>query len=106
MSRFKGVFDARQHIPEEPLDVPKLESQPKVAKLGGKASSLPVPPIENESKKIGRPPGKRSNPEYQSVTTFLHRQTYLDVQKALIGSTEDFGDVVDQLLKEWLKRQV
>lgn len=53
----------------------------------------------------GRPPGKRTNPDYQSVTTFLHKQTYLDVQRALVGSGQDFGDVVDDLLKDWLKQK-
>lgn len=53
----------------------------------------------------GRPPGKRSDPAYQSVTTFLHKQTYQDVQRALVGSGQDFGDVVDELLKEWLARE-
>jgi len=53
---------------------------------------------------VGRPPGKRTNPEYQSVTTFLHKQTYLDTQRALIGAEQDFGDLVDELLTEWLKR--
>lgn len=51
----------------------------------------------------GRPKGKRSNADYQSVTTFLHKQTYLDTQRALIGTGQDFGDLVDSLLADWLK---
>ena len=54
---------------------------------------------------VGRPPGKRTNPDYQSVTTFLHKQTYLDTQRALIGAEQDFGDLVDELLSEWLQRR-
>lgn len=57
-----------------------------------------------EKRGPGRPPGKRTNPDYQSVTTFLHKQTYIDVQKALIGTGQDFGDIVDDLLKDWLSR--
>ena len=53
-------------------------------------------------KKMGRPPGKRSNPDYQPVTTYLKVANYTDVQKALVGSKQDFGDIVDELLDRWL----
>lgn len=64
----------------------------------------PTPTPDTQRPKIGRPPGKRTNPDYQSVTTFLHKQTYVDVQRALVGGDQDFGDVVDGLLREWLDR--
>ena len=63
-----------------------------------------APALQGERPRVGRPRGKRTDPDYQSVTTFLHKQTYLDVQRTLVGRDQDFGDVVDSLLKEWLDR--
>jgi hypothetical protein len=109
MSRFKGVFDARQTITEdasEPEPETKATKVAKVTKVKPKAvqASAPAPEPVSDKPKLGRPPGKRSNPEYQSVTTFLHRETYLAVQRELVGTDKDFGDVVDELLKSWLKQ--
>ena len=69
-------------------------------------SQEPEPDTQTGTRrKAGRPPGKRSDASYQSVTTFLRADTYQSVQKALIGTGQDFGDVVDELLAEWLRRR-
>jgi hypothetical protein len=58
---------------------------------------------------VGRPPGKRSSEDYQSVTTFLRRDTYSDVMSALWEDKKrdkikrNFGDLVEELLTRWLK---
>ena len=80
---------------------PKLEPTKPTPKKETKTLSQ-----SEERRGPGRPPGKRTNPNYQSVTTFLHKQTYLDVQRALVGTQQDFGDIVDILLKDWLKRNL
>lgn len=105
MSRFKGVFDARQTITEETTEPETETKAPKTAKARTKAvpPAAVVVPTEPDRPKLGRPPGKRSSPDYQSVTTFLHKATYLKVQRELVGSGKDFGDVVDELLQNWLK---
>lgn len=92
ISRLLAVSEAIE------IDAPK-PSTPAGSKPAAKSQA--AKPIEGP--KIGRPPGKRSNPDYQSVTTFLHKQTYQDVQRALYGTGRDFGDVVDELLAGWLK---
>jgi hypothetical protein len=104
MSRFKGVFDARQTITDDASEPEPETKATKAAKTKPKAVKTSPPPQELtlDKPKLGRPPGKRSNPEYQSVTTFLHRETYLAVQRELVGTDKDFGDVVDELLKNWL----
>lgn len=52
----------------------------------------------------GRPPGKRSDDRYRSVTTFLLKDRYQEVQRRIVGTGQDFGDVVDELLAGWLQR--
>ena len=77
----------------------------RLARIGSTMASDAEADQQTGKKRPGRPPGKRSNPDYQSVTTFLHKQTYLDVQKALIGSDQDFGELVSELLRAWLARR-
>jgi hypothetical protein len=100
-SRFAGVFATNEALAAED----QVEKKPKAQR----PPRRPKPPAERRAdgkRKPGRPPGKRTSQDYQSVTTFLHKQTYLSVQKALVGADRDFGDVVDELLKAWLKRKV
>lgn len=94
MSRFKTVIEAHKEV-----NATSAEPTAKTKRAKKSASPKPAP------KKVGRPPGKRTNPDYQSVTTFLHKQTYLDAQKALIDQQRGFGDLVDELLQDWLARQ-
>ena len=83
-----------------------LEPSPDIE---GETEPIPAEPKATDQtggrRKAGRPPGKRSDTRYQSVTTFLRADTYQAVQKALIGTGQDFGDVVDDLLAEWLRRR-
>lgn len=55
-------------------------------------------------RRVGRPPGKRSNPEYQQVTVLLHGQTYVEVRKRLLDERKEVSTLIDELLSEWLKR--
>jgi len=93
-----------EEIPKKEVIKP-IEPKPEPAKPTPKKEREVLSQSEGR-RGPGRPPGKRTNPDYQSVTTFLHKQTYLDVQRALVGTEQDFGDVVDDLLKEWLKRKI
>src|SRR5262245_51643249 len=103
-SRFANVFSTNEALAAEDQ---VREKKPRPRRPGPKVErkSPAQSKTAAETRKPGRPPGKRTNPDYQSVTTFLRKETYLSVQKALIGGEEDFGDVVDELLKAWLKRK-
>ncbi|MGM9319456.1 hypothetical protein [Deinococcus aquaticus] len=64
-----------------------------------------APPIPEEPRRrVGRPPGKRSNPEYQQVTVLLHGQTYLEARKRLLDERKEVSTLLNELLDEWLKR--
>ena len=56
-----------------------------------------------QPRRVGRPAGKRSNPEYQQVTLLLHRDHYLEARKRLIDEKKDVSDVLNELLSAWLK---
>lgn len=67
-------------------------------------TSAVTPPPEEPRRKVGRPPGKRSNPDYQQVTVLLHGQTYLEVRKRLLDERKEVSELINELLDGWLQR--
>lgn len=63
-----------------------------------------TPAIEEPKRRVGRPPGKRSDQEYQQVTVLLHGQTYLEARKRLLDERKEVSTLINELLSEWLKR--
>jgi hypothetical protein len=61
---------------------------------------------EAESRpKTGRPSGKRSSSDYKQVTAYIDLNTYKKVKVRLFEQDEkqEFSELVDTLLKDWLK---
>jgi hypothetical protein len=56
-------------------------------------------------RKPGRPKsGKSSNPDFGQVTAYIENSVHLAVQKALLDlKPMDFSDLVNDLLKKWVK---
>jgi hypothetical protein len=55
----------------------------------------------------GRPPGKRSNPEWKLYSHFLKRQTQREATAILVNKDEgrDLSDVLQELLEGWITKQ-
>jgi hypothetical protein len=86
-SKFAGIF---QHSPpEEPRASERTENR---------ATTLKGP---------GRPPGKRSDPEFKQYSVLLKKQTHREVTKILRDQEDspDVSELVQQLLEQWLKQQ-
>jgi hypothetical protein len=62
---------------------------------------------EAKSQKLGRPRGKRSNPDYEQVTAYIKKETYRNTKIALLqqGNNQEFSELVEQLLSDWLSMQ-
>jgi hypothetical protein len=61
----------------------------------GASESPPV--ASDDSPRRGRPStGKRSNPAFEQVTSYIRRDTNIQ------GNTRDFSDLVEELLQAWL----
>jgi hypothetical protein len=56
----------------------------------------------------GRPPGKRSDPDYQPTTVLLRIQTKKMANRLLEdGSTgQDLSELIEQLLIEWIQQSL
>ena len=69
----------------------------------------PTPSVEREPVRgRGRPPGKRSDPEYQPTTVLLRKRTKKTATRLLedIDEGQDLSDLIEQLLTEWIQQHV
>ena len=52
--------------------------------------------------KMGRPPGKKSNPSYSQVTVYLQKNVHRNARKLLFDDGRNFSDLVDELVARWV----
>ena len=86
-SKFAGIF---QHsLTEDPQASERVENR---------TTTLKGP---------GRPPGKRSDPEYKQYSVLLKRHTHRQVTSILRDQEDgpDVSELLQQLLEQWLKQQ-
>jgi len=86
-SKFAGIF---QH---------SLSDTPQAAERMEKpTTSLKAP---------GRPPGKRSDPEYKQYSVLLKKQTHRLVTSILRDQEDspDVSELIQRLLEQWLEQQ-
>jgi hypothetical protein len=68
----------------------------------------PASPGGNEPMRgRGRPPGKRSDPDYQPTTVLIRKQTKKTAVRLLedTNAGQDLSDLIEQLLGEWIQKQ-
>ena len=55
----------------------------------------------------GRPPGKRSDPDFQPTTVLLRKHTKKTASRLLedTNAEQDLSELIEQLLTEWIHRQ-
>ena len=85
-TRFSGVLNRAVIDPEPPSDF-KTEAE---------AAALP------RTSKMGRPPGKKSNPEYTQVTVYLRKEVHRAARKLLLDEQRQFSDLVGDLVGQWI----
>ena len=65
-------------------------------------------PLRTEKKGRGRPPGKRSDPDYAATTILLSKQLRAEVKGILLRPEfkgTDFSGLVEQCLCKWVGKQ-
>jgi hypothetical protein len=90
-SKFSGVLAKLKQRPAEESSLAR--SDPSVG-------SEPV-------RGRGRPPGKRSDPDYQPTTVLLRKHTKKTANRLLedTNAARDLSDLIEQLLTEWIQKQ-
>ena len=70
---------------------------------GDQEATLAVRPL---SKRLGRPPGKRSDPDFEQVTAYIRKETHQAVKIDLLkNGGQEFSALIEELLQRWLKAQ-
>jgi len=90
-SKFSGVLAKLKHRTSEEQSIP-----------------LPTSPLGSEPVRgRGRPPGKRSDPEYQPTTVLIRKHTKKTAARLLedTNSSQDLSDLIEHLLAEWIQKQ-
>ena len=61
-------------------------------------------PEVEEKKKVGRPKGKASNPDYEPTTILLRRVNKRRFQIRCIEEGKDMSEIVDRLIEEYISK--
>ena len=90
-SKFAGLRTMRQ-----PQPVPESEPAPPAADIE-----------QPRERGRGRPPGKRSNPEWKLFSHFLKRRTQREAAAILQAEDQgrDLSDVLQELLEGWIAQR-
>lgn len=87
-SKFDAVLGQRRTAPSEQV-------------------GLTEPGVETEkaiNRGRGRPPGKRTNPDYQQVTIYIPRVLHDQAKIALIQEgRKEFSELIEDLLADWIR---
>lgn len=90
-SKFSGIFQNSAAVEE-----------PKPAAGRTEKAPAPVLPV----KALGRPPGKRSNPDFAPVQVLLKKQTHKLARRILsdLENGQDVSELVQTLLEQWVAK--
>ncbi len=90
-SKFAGIFN-----------------QPAIAEESASPNQAETPVVV--AKSVGRPQGKRSDPEYKQYSALLKKQTHRQASNILrdqegAGKVKDISELLQSLLEQWVKKQ-
>src|SRR5215831_7981660 len=102
--------------PQERSSSPMPEEQSKFSGVLAKLKQRPAeeqsiappdrPAASEAARGRGRPPGKRSDPDYQPTTVLLRKHTKKTATRLLedTNAAHDLSDLIEQLLTEWIQQ--
>lgn len=90
---------ATDEAPAQEAAVAPAVTQPARRGRAGERSRVAVP----ERRGPGRPPGKRSDPDYRQVTGLIRKETHVAVLKQMLdeGRSRDMGELLEELLQRY-----
>jgi len=93
------IQTAREHQAPTDDEAPELEPQEQLT-----PKTRPLAPPAPKGR--GRPAtGKRSDPDYESTTVFLRKETKNAAARLLVGEKhQDLSDVLEKLLSSWVRK--
>lgn len=109
-NRFSALRELRLNRQEEQVE-PVIEKNTAIALSKEPEASVKSKSNSKSKKKVGRPAGRRSNPDYTQISAYIPLELLLSVQDELaherrINQTRTVRPVsalVEELLDGWLK---
>ena len=119
MSKFDKIFEAREadavEIDKNDAPKPFVKKKPvaanrNVAETKQKPTTtavLPAQTVNQTSNKQGRPPAKRSDPNFVGLTTYVRKDTHRRAKIALLqeGKGRELSHLVEDLISDWLNSE-
>lgn len=115
MSKFDKIFEARE---ADAVEIEKSDRQkPSIKKKSAanrnvaetrqkpvRTAVLPAQTTNQTSNKRGRPPAKRSDPDFVGLTTYVRKDTHRRAKIALLqeGKGRELSHLVEDLIFDWL----
>jgi hypothetical protein len=59
-----------------------------------------------DAPKLGRPRGKRTNPDFVQITAYIRKDTHRNVKIQLLkeGKGKELSEVIEDQLSDWLRK--
>ena len=104
MNKYGGLLKSIKE-PKEPTKKAgkRRTSKSAAVRTTTKQPSREVATIATSAPRRGRPPAKHSDPNYTQVTAYVRKATHQEVKIALIRAEQEFSELVEHLLAQWLK---
>ncbi len=115
MSKFDKIFEAREadagEIEKRDEQKPSVKKKPAANRNDAKTkqkpattATLPAQTNNQSSNKRGRPPAKRSDPDFVGLTTYVRKDTHTRAKIALLqeGKGRELSHLVEDLISDWL----
>lgn len=113
-NRFAGLRKLREERNDDAPEQQEAEVQEVALEPSVVLESKPVPAQATPQKRRrGRPPGRRSDPDYTQISAYIPLQLLQDVQDELSAERRELGtrtprpvsQLVEDLLGEWLQQR-
>jgi hypothetical protein len=100
--KFGALAEFRQLTTDDVMEAPP--TPPTAASPQEAPAELARPAVAEAARGKGRPPGKRSNPEWKLYSHFLKKKTQRQAAAhlAALDDGRDLSDVLQELLERWL----
>jgi hypothetical protein len=101
-TRFTGLSELKKQrgTTEQPTAAAEVMDEREL-----RETEMATQPAQKQPASTGRA-GKKGNPDYQQATAYIPRKLHEEVQVKLIknGKRQDFSQLVETLLKDWIQR--
>jgi uncharacterized Rmd1/YagE family protein len=106
-NRFAGLKDAKTL--QNSVETTQTEAIRKARQRGAviQQTDNQTDDKSGETRRRGRPNGKRSNENFRQVTAYVGKETYKQTKMKLLAADkpQEFSELIDDLLVRWLQEK-